>query len=185
MDSTGFVLRGRFVHGVGAPGELELIEDGCVVVGEDGAISHVAKTTEAVELLLRGADQRVITMDGTQLCVPGMIDTHVHAPQYQFTGTATDRPLMEWLQTYTFPAERRCENTAYAARVYDKLVRRLLSAGTTTAVYYGSIHLEATKALVDACRTHGQRALVGKVAMDQYGAATRRRPRRACGTPRL
>merc|ERR1740117_915912 len=77
---------------------------------------------------------------------------------------------MQWLQTYTFPAERRCEDTAYAARVYGKLVRRLLSAGTTTAVYYGSIHLEATKALVDACRTHGQRAIVGKVAMDQHGA---------------
>ena len=30
----------------------------------------------------------------------------------------------------------RCEDTAYAARVYGKLVRRLLSAGTTTAVYY-------------------------------------------------
>ena len=51
---------------------------------------------------------QVITMDGAQFCVPGMIDTHVHAPQYQFTGTATDLPLMEWLQTYTFPAERRC-----------------------------------------------------------------------------
>jgi cytosine/adenosine deaminase-related metal-dependent hydrolase len=143
--SIGFVLRGRFVHGVGAPGELEFVEDGCVVVGEDGAISHVAKTTEAVELLLRHMEQRVlctvhtgyaygtsllcatcrrhsaaweptystvapqvITMEGAQFCVPGMIDTHVHAPQYQFTGTATDLPLMQWLQTYTFPAERRC-----------------------------------------------------------------------------
>ena len=166
----GFVVRGRFVHAVGAPGELELIEDGCVVVGEDGIISHVAKTPEAVELHIRIAGQRVITMDGTQFCVPGMIDTHVHAPQYQYTGTATDLPLMQWLQAYTFPAEKRCEDTAYAARVYGKLVRRLLSAGTTTAVYYGSIHLEATKALVDACRTHGQRAIVGKVAMDQHGA---------------
>jgi len=58
--SIGFVLRGRFVHGVGAPGELEFVEDGCVVVGEDGAISHVAKTTEAVELLLRHMEQRVL-----------------------------------------------------------------------------------------------------------------------------
>ena len=68
----GFVLRGRFVHGVGAPGELELIEDGCVVVGEDGAISHVAKTTEDVESLLRRTDQRVLT------CA----DTYVSGPPY-------------------------------------------------------------------------------------------------------
>lgn len=63
-DTIGFVLRGRFVHAVGAPGELEFIEDGCVAVGEDGAILHVAKTTEDVELLLSRTDQRVPT------CVP-------------------------------------------------------------------------------------------------------------------
>ena len=34
------------------------------------------------------------------------------------------------------PTRTRCKDTAYAARVYGKLVRRLLSAGTTTAVYY-------------------------------------------------
>jgi guanine deaminase len=34
-------------------------------------------------------------MSAAELCCPGMIDTHVHAPQYQFTGTATDLPLME------------------------------------------------------------------------------------------
>lgn len=51
---------------------------------------------------------QVTTMEGAHFCVPGMIDTHVHAPQYQFTGTATDLPLMQWLQAYTFPAERRC-----------------------------------------------------------------------------
>ena len=66
----GFVLRGRFVHGVGAAGELEIIEDGCVAVGEDGTISHVAKTTEDVESLLRRTDQRVLT------CA----DTHVPEP---------------------------------------------------------------------------------------------------------
>jgi guanine deaminase len=35
---------------------------------------------------------------------------------------------------------------------------------------FGSIHLEATKVLVDVCRRLGQRAFVGKVAMDQHGA---------------
>jgi len=100
---------------------------------------------------------------------PGFIDTHVHAPQYQYTGTATDLPLMKWLQEYTFPAERRMEDAAFARTVYSKLVQRLLDNGTTTSVYYASIHLEATKVLVDVCRELGQRAIVGKVAMDQHG----------------
>lgn len=44
---------------------------------------------------------------------------------------------------------------------------KLLSHGTTTAVYYGSIHLDATKVLVDTCLVLGQRALVGKVRDDR------------------
>eukprot|EP00959_Pyramimonas_sp_CCMP1952_P468560 9493443-Pyramimonas_sp.AAC.1 len=47
---------------------------------------------------------------GQFLC-PGLVDTHVHAAQYQFTGTGTDMPLMQWLQAYTFPAERRMKVT--------------------------------------------------------------------------
>jgi guanine deaminase len=56
-----------------------------------------------------------------EFCCPGMIDTHVHAPQYQFTGTATDLPLMEWLQTYTFPAERRCADVELATRICARM----------------------------------------------------------------
>ena len=64
---------------------------------------------------------------------------------------------------YTFPAERAMRDTALAARVYDTVVTRLLRHGTTTAVYFGSIHAAATRALADACATRGQRAIVGKV----------------------
>ena len=50
---------------------------------------------------------------------PGFIDTHAHAPQYSFAGTATDRPLMGsegWLETYTFPGEEQRDEKA---RVWD------------------------------------------------------------------
>jgi hypothetical protein len=48
--------------------------------------------------------------------------------------------------------------------VYTALVQKLLAHGTTTAVYYATIHLEATKRLVDVCRELGQRAIVGKAS---------------------
>ena len=35
--------------------------------------------------------------------------------------------------------------------------------GTTTAAYYGTIHLEGTKILVDVVNDKGQRAIIGKV----------------------
>ena len=39
----------------------------------------------------------------------GFIDCHIHAPQYSYTGNGLDLPLMQWLETYTFPAEARME----------------------------------------------------------------------------
>ena len=172
--SPRLALRGRFAHGkVGAPGSLELVPDGLLVVAEDGTIESFSTSPEDVAATLTALVQSgtpVYVLDGAEFCAPGMIDTHVHAPQYQFTGTATDLPLMQWLQHYTFPAERRMADVALAGEVYARLVRRLIAHGTTTAVYFGSIHLEATKVLVDACRQQGQRAFVGKVAMDQHGA---------------
>jgi guanine deaminase len=42
----------------------------------------------------------------------------------------------------------------------------LLANGTTTVMYYASIHLPATRALADICLRRSQRALIGRVSMD-------------------
>ena len=94
------------------------------------------------------------------------MDTHVHAPQWPQLGKALDRPLDEWLQKYTFPLEARYADADFAERVYRNLVRTLIANGTTTAMYYATIHLEASMRLAEICLEQGQRALVGKVAMD-------------------
>ncbi len=98
--------------------------------------------------------------------MPGLIDTHVHAPQWPQVGTGLDLPLERWLFEYTLPLERRYADRAWAARVWDDLVPSLLAAGTTTAVYYSTIDVAATTSLAAACARHGQRAFVGRVAMD-------------------
>ena len=77
-----------------------------------------------------------------------------------------DLPLERWLFDYTFPLEARYADAEFAATVWDDLVPSLLAMGTTTAVYFSSNHLGATTALARACARHGQRALVGRVAMD-------------------
>ena len=74
--------------------------------------------------------------------------------------------LERWLNDYTFPLEARYHDTDFAQQVWDAMVPALLAAGTTTAVYYGSIHESATSALAETCVRHGQRAFVGRVAMD-------------------
>lgn len=101
-----------------------------------------------------------------QYLLPGLVDLHVHAPQFPQLGNALDEPLEVWLQTYTFPLEARYEDEGFARDVYPDLVDHLLGCGTTTALYFATVHVPATNILADTCLSKGQRALIGKVAMD-------------------
>lgn len=106
------------------------------------------------------------TLEPGQYLLPGFVDLHVHAPQWPQLGLALDLPLEEWLQASTFPLEARYADTTFAKETYQSLVDGLLANGTTTALYFATIHLAATQKLADICLNRGQRALVGRVAMD-------------------
>jgi guanine deaminase len=142
------------------------LSDVLMVIGDDGTIADI-RQNDAHELAKDfEADARLTTLSPTQILLPGMVDLHVHAPQFPQIGSALDVPLEDWLQAYTFPLEARCADAEYAAGIYESLVECLLANGTTTAMYYASIHLEATQRLADICLRRGQRALIGRVAMD-------------------
>ena len=57
-----------------------------------------------------------------QFLMPGFVDTHIHAPQYVFTGTGYDLPLLQWLEKYTFPSESRFRKVEFAQVAYRKVV---------------------------------------------------------------
>ena len=143
------------------------LEAGRVVISAvDGEITAVEQSgTEAAQALTEAsADHRVLR--DNQVLTPGFIDLHLHAPQWQQNGTALDLPLDEWLFTYTFPLEASFADRAVAEAVYPDLVATLLGHGTTTAAYLSSVHDEATAILAETCVAQGQRAFVGRVAMD-------------------
>jgi guanine deaminase len=94
-------------------------------------------------------------------------DTHIHASQYPNAGVFGKSTLMDWLETYTFPMESSFRDLQRASRIYNRVVARTLSHGTTTACYYATTHVPATNLLADICQTRGQRAFVGRVCMDQ------------------
>jgi guanine deaminase len=166
-------LRGKFVRAVGfhAPvcGAVEHLDDVLIAVGADGVIADVIRHDESRfdEVLgeARAGGKLVTLPEGTFL-LPGFVDLHIHAPQYPQLGTALDVPLEVWLDQYTFPLEARYADATFARRAYTALVDDLLASGTTTAVYYGTIHAAANRQLADICIEKGQRALIGKVAMD-------------------
>lgn len=98
--------------------------------------------------------------------LPGLIDTHIHAPQWPQLGTGLDLPLENWLFEYTFPIEQKLTDPVVAALVWPRMVETLLAHGTTTAVYYATIDVETTTMLAATCGELGQRSFVGRVAMD-------------------
>ena len=164
----GKTVAGTFVHAP-EPESLEILDDALVVVDEHGVIAAVVRRDDPKHAALKAEaarDGRLLTTPAGSMVLPGFVDLHIHAPQYPQLGTALDVPLEVWLQRHTFPLEARYADAGFAETVYATLVADLLANGTTTAVYFATIHEAATRRLVDACLTHGQRALVGKVAMD-------------------
>ncbi|HEY3656502.1 MAG TPA: guanine deaminase [Steroidobacteraceae bacterium] len=150
-------------------GRIELLRDALIVIGGDGKIGaiHRGNSPQAAEATRQFQAAGTLIASGKgQYLLPGLIDLHVHAPQWPQLGLALDLPLEEWLQAYTFPLEARYADLEYAARVYESLVRGLLANGTTTALYFATIHLPATQKLADICLEKSQRALIGRVAMD-------------------
>lgn len=164
-------MRAFFGTALHAPtrGQIERLEEVLVSVDDGGAITEILAHASADGSALAARHRAAGTLRELrrgQYLVPGLVDLHVHAPQWPQLGLALDHPLEVWLQNYTFPLEARYADLAYAAPVYESLVAELLANGTTTAVYYGSIHLPATQRLAEICLSRSQRALIGRVAMD-------------------
>ncbi|MDG2427009.1 MAG: amidohydrolase family protein [Acidimicrobiales bacterium] len=150
-------IRGTILH-TPEKGKLEVLEDRVISTNPLGVIISVAPFT---------ADCRPdVELDKSKVLLPGLVDTHIHAPQWPQLGTGLDEPLEKWLFKYTFPLEARFADEDFAQRVWQSMVPKLLSQGTTTAVYFSSIHEASTLALADNCLNYGQRAFVGRVAMD-------------------
>ena len=104
------------------------------------------------------------------LIVPGMIDLHIHAPQYAFRGMCMDLELMDWLNCYTFPEEAKYMALEYAERAYAIFVNALKASATTRAVVFATRHRPATELLMKLMEESGIASYVGKVNMDREAA---------------
>ena len=82
-----------------------------------------------------GGDRRRRSVRRRSL-LPGLVDLHVHAPQWPQLGHVPRPAAGAWLFDHTFPLEARYADPAFAAPVWADLVTTLLRHGTTTAVYF-------------------------------------------------
>ena len=100
------------------------------------------------------------------IIIPGLVDLHLHAPQYAFVGLHMDLELLEWLNKYTFVEESKYKNLEYAKKAYDIFVNELKKSPTTRFAIFATLHREATEYLFDILEKTNMKGYVGKVNQD-------------------
>lgn len=157
LPST-FAIVGTIVHSTELS-TITVIENGVLHI-DNGKIVSVGSGSDIPEGVT------TLRLTSNQFVMPGLIDTHIHAPQYPNMGLGYDKTLLDWLDTYTYPMESKYGDAEFAQTVYRKIVERTLQCGTTTACYFTTIHPETAVLLAQEAAAQGQRALVGKVCMN-------------------
>jgi guanine deaminase len=102
-----------------------------------------------------------------ELVLPGFIDTHVHSPQLDVIASFGTE-LLDWLNTYTFPAELRYASVEVAEAGAAQFLDALFAHGTTAAVVFPTVHKVSADALFTAAQQRGMRLVAGKVLMDRH-----------------
>jgi 5-methylthioadenosine/S-adenosylhomocysteine deaminase len=136
MDAAGRVL---------APGAVAI--DGRDIVAVD--------TPDEIQRRFAAAE----TIDATgQVVLPGLINTHTHAPMVLYRGLADDLALMEWLQKYIFPAEAKTVSPEFVRTGTRLAALEMIQSGTTT--YADMYYFE--EEIARATREAGLRGVLGE-----------------------
>ncbi|ORY17227.1 hypothetical protein BCR34DRAFT_621948 [Clohesyomyces aquaticus] len=122
-----------------------------VGVNSDGIIAFLDTDVNSSEEVCKNhsdyANASCTTLAPLQFLFPGLIDTHLHVPQWP-------NLAIGFLQ--------RC---LQSEKVYDEMVQEELEIDSMTVAYNSSIQVEATNVLADTCLKHGQRAVIGKLCI--------------------
>ncbi|HEY3158784.1 MAG TPA: amidohydrolase [Vicinamibacterales bacterium] len=108
-------------------GSSRVINPGAVAI--DGADIVAVDTADAIRRQFRGRD----TVDaGGQVVMPGLVNTHTHAPMVLYRGLADDLALEEWLTKYIFPAEAKTVSPEFVRAGTRLAALEMIESGTTT-----------------------------------------------------
>jgi guanine deaminase len=150
-----------------AQGEAQYDSDGLLVVDGDPAsgIQRVVDAGPYRAVAQRHPRVSVIHWPD-RIVAPGFIDMHVHYPQTDIIGSPANG-LLPWLEKYTFPAETRFCDPAYAAEVAGVFFDELLRQGVTTALTFTTTHPTSVDAFFNRAERYGLRMMGGKVLQDR------------------
>lgn len=140
--------------------------DGLLII-EDERITHLG---DAADLLAQWQTEHPdlsVEHHPGKLLIPGLIDSHVHFPQTEMIASYGEQ-LLEWLENYTFPTERKFADPDYAKHIAEAFLQQLWRNGTTTALAYSTVHTCAAEALFRAADKRNMLLITGKTCMDRH-----------------
>jgi 5-methylthioadenosine/S-adenosylhomocysteine deaminase len=104
-----------------------VIANGAVAI--DGADILAVDTADAIGRRFRGAE----TIDAAgRVIMPGLVNTHTHAPMVLYRGLADDLALRDWLTKYIFPAEAKTVSPEFVRAGTRLAALEMIQSGTTT-----------------------------------------------------
>ncbi len=124
---------------------------------------------------LRRSNPAAAVIDATgSVVIPGLVNTHTHAPMVMYRGLADDLALMDWLQKYIFPAEAKTVAPAFVRTGTRLAALEMIRSGTTT--YADMYYFEDEIAKVT--RAAGLRGVLGQSVI-QFPAPDAKTPAEA------
>ena len=130
-----------------------IIASGAVAI--DGSDIIAVDTAAAIGRQFRGRE----TIDARgQIVLPGLINTHTHAPMVLYRGLADDLALMEWLEKYIFPAEAKTVSPEFVRAGTRLAALEMIESGTTT--YADMYYFE--EEIAKETKAAGLRGLLGQ-----------------------
>ncbi|MFN7979906.1 MAG: amidohydrolase [Vicinamibacterales bacterium] len=146
-----------------------IIPRGAVAI--DGA--RIVAVGPAAEIARRFTSRATIDATG-RIVLPGLINTHTHAPMVLYRGLADDLALMDWLQQYIFPAEAKTVSPAFVRTGTRLAALEMIQSGTTT--YADMYYFEEEIAAVT--KAAGLRGVLGETVI-QFPVADAKTPQDA------
>jgi 5-methylthioadenosine/S-adenosylhomocysteine deaminase len=131
------------------PGSVAIRGNTIAAVGPAEQIAATFRSSDTID-----ARGRVV--------MPGLINTHTHAPMVLYRGLGDDLALMDWLQKYIFPAEAKTVSPAFVRTGTELAVLEMIRSGTTT--YVDMYYFEEEIARVS--KRAGMRGVLGQTVIE-------------------
>ena len=156
-DGAGSVTLIEAGHVVPVRPRAEIFENHVVAIADD----RVLAVLPIDEARTRWPEAERVALPNHVL-LPGLVNSHTHAPMTLLRGYADDMELHHWLQEHIWPAERDHVGPEFVRDGTSLAIAEMFRSGTTcfNDMYY------FPDAAVEACLAAGMRASIGMIVIE-------------------